>query len=364
MEAEIARLRIVLSYDSHNPDVAVKIAQLALSIGRHETALEILGPYAAAGASRGRARPRRCPGRKCTGTTRAGEEYVEGRRSLEAACAHRRKDAETLCALAESWGREDATKARDLFHQAVAVDATEPMTLSRYIEFEIAHLSNDSVVRLAAPMIRNAMDRCRKQIEARVNLPWAWASLAVLHLFVEEPYEALDAVAQLIRLCEPPERRIGRRGRVLLRRRLSAAARALLRTRDALERIQCIRESLPGFDWCRRAVLLGLAVGVKDGRGGRRTSASWLPGAQEEPHLSPNESIVILSGGCTPEAQSAIDAFKPVLLRACEGLSFTLFGGGTTSGSAAWRARGRAIRRPRAGRRLSAPALAPRRRRT
>jgi hypothetical protein len=30
--------------------------------------------------------------------------------------------------------------------------------------------------------------------------------------------------------------------------------------------------------------------------------------------------------------QSAIDAFKPVLLRACEGLSFTLFGGGTTSG--------------------------------
>jgi hypothetical protein len=30
--------------------------------------------------------------------------------------------------------------------------------------------------------------------------------------------------------------------------------------------------------------------------------------------------------------QSAIDAFKPVLLRACEGLSFTLFGGGTTAG--------------------------------
>jgi hypothetical protein len=30
--------------------------------------------------------------------------------------------------------------------------------------------------------------------------------------------------------------------------------------------------------------------------------------------------------------QSAIEIFKPVLLRACEGLSFTLFGGGTTSG--------------------------------
>ena len=67
-------------------------------------------------------------------------EYLEGRRSLEAACAHRRKDAETLCALAESWVRDDESKARDLFHQAVAVDATEPVALSRYIEFEIAHV--------------------------------------------------------------------------------------------------------------------------------------------------------------------------------------------------------------------------------
>ena len=42
VDAEIARLRIVLSYDSDNVDLAVKIAQLALSVGRHEMALEIL----------------------------------------------------------------------------------------------------------------------------------------------------------------------------------------------------------------------------------------------------------------------------------------------------------------------------------
>ena len=47
MEAEIARLRIVLAYDREDLDLAVKIARLAVSIGRHDVALEVLQPYAA-----------------------------------------------------------------------------------------------------------------------------------------------------------------------------------------------------------------------------------------------------------------------------------------------------------------------------
>ncbi len=203
VDAEIARLRIVLSYASHNVDVAVKIAQLAISVGRHAVALEILEPYVAE-AKQGVQRVRGLALVEMHWDHPRNREYLDGRRSLEAACAHRQKDAETLCALAESSVRDDESKARDLFHQAVAVDATAPTALARYLEFETAHVSNDIVARLAAPMIRNAIDRCRKQIEARVNLPWAWASRALLHLLVGEPYEALGAIGQLIRLCEPP----------------------------------------------------------------------------------------------------------------------------------------------------------------
>ena len=260
------------------------------------------------------------------------KEYLEGCKSLEAACAHAQKDAETLCALAETWAyRRDDIKARDNFHKAVAVDATEPVTLSRYIEFEIAHLTNDTVISLTLPMIRNAMERCRKQIEARINLPRAWASLAILHLFVGEPFEALGAVAQVIRLCDPPDDMSAVAGVARAPERFCAAGRALLRILEALERIKCICEKLSGFDWCQRAVLLGLAVRVKDAESMEKLQelGSWQ---NEKLCISPDRGIVILSGGCVPEVQSAIDALKPHMLKACEGLDFTLISGGTTSG--------------------------------
>ena len=90
VDAEIARLRIVLSYDSHNVDLAVKIAQLALSVGRHEVALEILEPYAAQ-ADQGVDRVRGVALVEMHWDQPHSREYVEGRRSLEAACAHRQQ---------------------------------------------------------------------------------------------------------------------------------------------------------------------------------------------------------------------------------------------------------------------------------
>jgi ppGpp synthetase/RelA/SpoT-type nucleotidyltranferase len=394
VEAEIARLRIVLAYDADNLDLAAKIAQLAISIGRHEMALEIIQPYLDR-SHQGVERVRGVALTELHWDHPRSKEYVDGRRSLEAAClTHRTKDAETFCALAESWARDDESKARGLFRQAVAVDSTEPVTLSRYFEFEIAHLCNNLVVDLGAPMIRNAVARCHKQIEARVNLPWAWSSLALLRLLVGEPFEALMAIAQLIRLGEPwqgaavPQRKADQettaagtlrvpsagpgdsaadRGSAAALAplpsspsgaQLSAASRALLRTREALKRIHVIREKLPGYDWCRRAVLIGLAAGLNDpeavdelrGAASRDEIEEWKAGGffssvwPSSPAPLPKEEgspeggapassfILLLSGACAPEVQDAVEAFKPLLMRACEGLSLTLIAGGTTVG--------------------------------
>ncbi|MGD0262411.1 MAG: RyR domain-containing protein [Verrucomicrobiota bacterium] len=332
-EAEIARLRIALAQE---PDVeeAVKLAHLALSIAQHETARDVLEPYKNQkhqGVQRalGRALCEMHSGQP------GGKQYAQGRRYLEAACAHPRKDAETLCALAEAWIHEDKERARELFQQAAKAGGTEPLTLCRYLEFEIEHSRNYDLISLVAPMIRDAMERCRKQIEAGVNLPAAWGCLSLFHLLLKEPFEALSALAQTIRLCQsnphPSAQSPAPADKPAHPRCPCPAGRFLQRTMGTLERLHAIQEKLPGFEWYRRTLLLGLAVRVKDIEAKTELAAlaSWGNGKS---HVSPGDSPVILSGACTPELQSQVDKLRPHLQRACEGLSFMLLSGGTRVG--------------------------------
>jgi ppGpp synthetase/RelA/SpoT-type nucleotidyltranferase len=343
VETEIEKLRIVLSCDPENINLAVKIGQLALSIGKHELALSVLSPYAKA-AHQGVERVRGTALTEMYWDTPRHQKYRQGRRLLEAACSHDRVDAETLCACAESWVRDNPAKARAIFQRAAGVDATEPVTLCRYIEFEVERSSSDVVVQLAAPMIRAAMSRARKQVEGRVNLPRAWSSLAELHLYVGEPFEAVRAVAQVIRLCDEPP--ADTKGGGDMPSRPCAAGRALNRLRETLKRIESIREKLAGYEWCERAVVIGLASRHNDTEAKRdaRTLVSWKTGKR---HITRLERIVIFSGACAPEMQPVMDAFKPLVLAACEGLSFTVFSGGTAmgisgiAGDAAEKSRGR-----------------------
>jgi len=331
VEKEINSLRVLLSTNAATADLAVRVAQLALAIGEHKLALDVLGQYADAG-HQGVERVRGIALTEMYWSRSGSRKYVEGRRSLQAACAHSRKDAETLCALAESWVRDDESKARQLFHEAIILDPSEPVTLSRYLELEVARVSSDRVLQLTAPMISNAMTRCRKQIEARANLPWAWSSLALFHLFIGEPFEALDAIAQVIRLCDlprdsaAPRKRGGRQSGPPC-----AAGRALMRMREALARIRCIKEELVGYDWCERAVLIGLATRVGDA-GAARALRKLASPPKVRPRVSANTNVVILAGGCTPDLRSHMKAFKPDLVRATEGLAFTLLWGGTEAG--------------------------------
>jgi ppGpp synthetase/RelA/SpoT-type nucleotidyltranferase len=323
VEREIAQLRIVLAHTPGNVAQAVKLAHLALNAGRHATALEILGPY----RMENHQGVQRALGLALCEPHWEGPksaEYREGREFLRKACEHPKADAETVCALAETWSRTDKTRARDLFGRAAAIDPTEPLTLCRYVEFEIDRHSTSAIVSLVAPLIRSAMDRCRRQIEARVNLPLAWSCLGVFHLLLQQPLEALHAIAQVVRLCE---------ARTDAQAPLGAAARVLQRTRDTLGHVESIRDQLPGFEWVHRLVLLGLAVrvGDDDAADALKARASWGSGA---PYLGPADRVVIISGGCVPRVQAFMGTLRPDLLAASDGLSFTLLSGGTTVGVA------------------------------
>jgi len=322
VEAEIARLRIILEHTPENVDLAVKSAHLALSIGKHEIALEILKPYRGAD-HQGVQRALGLTLCEMHEESPGSDGYVEGRTFLEKACAHPKRDAETMCALAESWRHDEEDRARDLFGQAAAIDPTEPLTLCRYLEFEIAHHNSGAIISLAAPLIRSAMDRCHKQIEGRVNLPAAWACLGTFHLLLGEPFAAIHALTHVVALCPQPGA-----GRPAT---LNAAARVLRRTRDSLSRLKPVRTRLPGFDWFQRCVLLGLAARVQERKAidAARKLASWGDGV---PHLTAEDRIVIFSGGCALVVQPAMDEWRAALLVACDGLSFTLVCGGTRMG--------------------------------
>lgn len=327
VEEEIARLRIVLSCEPTNTELAVRIARHALAIGEHETAEAVLTPYVPdAHFAVQRTLGQTLTERHWDKPTSA--KFRKGRALLEAACAHPPEDSETLCLLAECLGRDDGERARNLFHEAIQADSTEPVTLARYLEFEIAHLGNDNAVRLAAPMIRAAVERCRKQIEAQVNLPAAWSSLAFFHLLLDQSFVALDALAHVGALCQGHGKgadHCGKPGRPC------AAGRSLQRFRATLRRVRCIREKLGSYDWCERAVLLILATRVADREAAKelRDRVSW---GQSKAHFWPEDRIVILAGGCVPELRTEIDALKEPLLRGCEGMSFKLLCGGTKAG--------------------------------
>lgn len=348
VEREITLLRIVLDLEEANlksappnimtgdereamhianSELAVRIARHALAIGQHETAKEVLKPY--------QDEPffavQRTLGQTLTEmhwSQPNGQDFLEGHALLEKACAHPPKDSETLCLFAESTALlQDSHRALELFHEAIQADATEPVTLARYLEFEIEHLANDHAVRLSTPMIHNAMERCQKQIEAGMNLPLAWASLAFFQMLIGKPFAALNAIAKVGALCLP---QLSKTADEKAPHRPCTAGRSLKRFREALRRVRCIREKLEGYHWCERAVLLILAERLSD-RDARKELLG-LVSPEGHPHFSPDGSVVIVSGACVPEMQDQIEIVRPHLLRGCKGLSFKLLCGGTRVG--------------------------------
>ncbi len=319
VEKEIAHARVLLGLPddrlatSHKVSIALRAARLALSIGRHELAVTILEPHT---------------GQHHPGLHRVlGQALVElhwhephhpvferGRHHLEQATESSLTDAETLSLRAECAAHlDDDVEARRLFALAVEADGAEPLTLARYLEFETAHSGNDNPLRLASPMIRAGIVRAQRQIEARANLASAWSAIAVFHLFLGEPFPALDALAQVIRLCEKSTQ-----DAVAKSAHPCAAGRALLRLRDTVRRLRCLRERLEGFDWFERLVLLALATKMGDQRARAELLglATWAADPAEK-HFSADQRTVFFAGGCSTEVEPSMASFRPQLQRAC-----------------------------------------------
>lgn len=323
IEAEIERLRIVLGHAPDNMALALRAARLAVAVGRHEEAQAMLEGQPWSG----------CPEIKrmlgivlteLNWDSPRSDGFRRGHNLLEECVATCPRDAEALLALAESEAQAGRpAQARDLFHLAAKADPTDPIVICRYLQFEIGAAGDESVLRLAEPIVRAGIDRARKQIEARVNLPGAWSALSLLLLVAREPFESLHALAQVIALCrtsrddgKPPAHPC-------------AAGRSLQLLQNAVERLRPVAKELEGFAWFERFLNLGILhlLGDPDVRKHLERVASKPPAA-----FVPGRPVLILSGACAPGLEESIGKFGKMLMKAAEGTPFNLVSGGTRAG--------------------------------
>lgn len=306
--AEIATLELVLTYDPDNAELANRIATLAMSIDLWPKAIDVLRPYQERGYQ---------PAERNLGIALCREhaarpqaaEFLAGRRRLETATAAPHVDPEGLCALADTWRSVDDERARELHRQAVERDPTHPTCLCNYLEYELAWQRTIDVVQLMAPSIRGAIERCRKQIEAGVDLAHAYRYLAWFHLLLDAPYDSLAALAKAIHLCTSP---------------------FMLQAADqALKRLRPIADKLKAYEWLRRLLLLGQAAKYRDRQPAAFDRVLDLASSGGPPLTAP---VVIVAGGCDPAIEQQMQGYRELLREAFRDFTGTILAGGTTQG--------------------------------
>jgi tetratricopeptide (TPR) repeat protein len=306
MEAEIGILEAVLTHDPDNAELAARVGKLALARGDFGKAVAVLAPRAGSGhpvvlRDLGVAL---C---KLHGDEPRSDGYLEGRSHLERAVESAPGDVDALCSLAGTWRGIDEDRVRELYRRAFELDPSNPYPLGNYLEREIIHRRDPSLARGLAPVVEAAIERCRRQAEVGVNLPWAYSDAGKFQLLLGRPYEGVAGYAKAIDV--------------------SPAAFMVTPSKDSLERHRFALDQIDGLDWVSRLRLLALAA-----KWGSTTALEKLRELASPGHEPIPGPVAILAGGCDQSVAADIEAYRGLLLEAFAGFEGTLVSGGTREG--------------------------------
>jgi ppGpp synthetase/RelA/SpoT-type nucleotidyltranferase len=305
LEAEIARLEMVLDYDPGNTGLAGRLARLAIAHGDWQRVVTVLSPLVAGPAKAplpalrdlGVALCKLHSGSPDDPEYRAGQAYLE--RASEAG------DVDALCAYAGTWKNIDDDRARDLYRRAFELDPTDPYALGNYLESQLAR--EPGLIDSVRPLLQQSAERCRHQVTAGINLPWALYDLGRFHLLLDQPYDALGYLAEAL-AC-------------------SSAAWMVETYLASLERLTTPLGGRPGAEWARRLLLLALAARFGDTAALDRIQALATPTAA--PLTGP---AVIVAGGTDARIQARMKDYESLLRSALAGFAGVVISGGTIQG--------------------------------
>ena len=252
----------------------------------------------------------------CQANRPAHDDFEKGQTLLRAATEHHPHDVDALCSLAGTYKRRgQRAEALALYRKAHRLEPTNPYPLGNYIAEELLAKRDVSLLDYFHPMLQEAIGRCRKQIEVRINLPWAYFDLGIFRLYLGDPdFLSLHDYARGIASATQ-----------------DWMVRAAFTTLDALRKAGM---TLPTLDLATR--LLDLGYWLKGEPSPDRPEVETIFPPQPEPYQrlgykATKGPVVLITGGCDNLEPQHLPLLN--LVRAAfAGLSATLVSGGTLSG--------------------------------
>ncbi len=239
MRDEIKLLEIILEYAPENIELAGRIGKLAITLGDWSKAIDVLSRYSDSGET-SILRDLGIALCKKNKNKPNSLQYKKGQQFLEKVCEPPNKDVDALASLAGTWKGIDEEKVRELYHRAFQLDPSDPYPLENYLDLEISSAKDTSMVSLLSPLITSAIKRCNDQADVGVNLPWAFYMMGKFYLLLNKPYKSIEAYAKAIQL--------------------SPATWMIETACASLERLKDVANSLSGYEWIRRLLLIGIAI--------------------------------------------------------------------------------------------------------
>lgn len=256
-------------------------------------------------------------------------EHRKGRTLLRQATAADPHNVVALLRLGEAeLAAHNRKAALDAFSRAYAEAPNDPAVLAGFIRAELLHNRQTRFIPLLRPTLQQAIARCQRQAQLKIELPAARFREASFRLLLGGEAELSLALQTLCRaLVELP---------ALSSADATAGSRASTRTPgetallQMLEGAEVLRELEPGWasvDIVVRFLHLALAARSQD----PRTRLGEL-GTPAKDGLTGR--ALIIAGDCDPQLIDISDRYRPLLAAVLAEFSGTVISGGTVQGVA------------------------------
>jgi ppGpp synthetase/RelA/SpoT-type nucleotidyltranferase len=334
LDKEIKIVKLVLDVEAkaENKDpIALRLARLLRAGGRLGEAIDTLKPHFTTMG------PMSLPIRVELGTalielhhcTPAAEGFKLGQSLLREAVAaatteeveddttmsttDRKLRATAMAILADTSDRQEACQQ---YRGALQLDPEDPYILCSQLAYNLDHTSQPAILDSARPAILKAIATCRAHVDAGLQIPRAWFTMARLFLLLRKDTESLDHYSKAICFFSVDEKP-------------KWSKEDFEAELEFLKRIQGRGQPAnPEIGWAEQ--LLRIGFWLKSGRPGPITEAVRREVSFKD--FRSGQRVLIVAGGTAPEWQERMTSYRKLLRAALEGYDGLVISGGTTAG--------------------------------